>query len=330
MILISYGTRPEYIKVKSLIMHFNNVKTLFTGQHTTLIGEHSPSYSIEISSTCENRLNDIVCSILKHSYVFKDIEYVLVQGDTTSAMAVALSAFNHGIKVIHLEAGLRTYDINDPYPEELNRQIISRIASIHLCPTEQNKQNLMNEHTHGQIFVTGNTGIDNIDKSGCTYENIVLITMHRRDNIDIMHEWFTEINKVATIYKDIKFIFPMHPNTQIRKHKHLLTNVEVIEPVSHDEMIGLLKRCKFCVSDSGGIAEESSFLSKKVIVCRRKTERPETLGISSFMCLKPSLLLSEVEKINNDYVVNSPCPYGDGNSWVKIREVFIKLGICKQ
>jgi len=331
MILISYGTRPEYIKVKSLIMNLNNVKTLFTGQHTTLIGEHSRTYSIEITSMCENRLNDIICSILKHSYVFKDINYVLVQGDTTSALAVALSAFNHGVKVIHLEAGLRTHDINDPYPEEMNRQLISRIATINLCPTENNKQNLINEQSRGQIFVTGNTGLDNIDPSGCTYENIVIITMHRRDNIDLMHEWFTEINNIAGIYKDLKFVFPIHPSPAVRKHKHLLTNVDVIEPITHGEMIGLLKRCKFVISDSGSLGcEENAFLHKKAIVPRKKTERPETLGTTSFLCEKPSMLLPLVEKINNDYIVDSSivCPYGSGNSWKTIKEIFTKLEIC--
>lgn len=129
MLLICYGTRPEYIKVKSLIETLSNTLTLFTGQHTNLIKEHQPTYSLQIENISNNRLNDIIASILKYTHIFQNVEYVLVQGDTTSALAVALSAFNNGIKVIHLEAGLRTNISNDPFPEEMNRQLITRIAT---------------------------------------------------------------------------------------------------------------------------------------------------------------------------------------------------------
>lgn len=125
----------------------------------------------------ENRLNNIMCNILKNTHIFTGINKVLVQGDTTTALAIAISAFNNGLKVIHLEAGLRSNDLKDPYPEEANRQLISRIADIHLCPTEFNKENLLKENVKGQIYVTGNTGLDNISKDGCEYGNQVLITM---------------------------------------------------------------------------------------------------------------------------------------------------------
>lgn len=329
MLLISYGTRPEYIKVLSLIQNIKNIKTLFTGQHATMINNHFPDYSIEIDEHCGNRLNDIVISILKHPEIFEGIDYVLVQGDTTSSMAVALSAFQCNIQVIHLEAGLRTYDLHDPYPEEMNRQLISRLASIHLCPTVNNKNNLIRENiSEDSIYVCGNTGLDNIDKTNITYENYIIITLHRRDNIPIMSEWFSKIKELVLLYPNIHFIFPMHPNQDIRKHCHILcdeqlNNLHIIEPISHEEMNTLIKKCSLIISDSGGLQEEASYLHKCIIVCRKTTERPETIDMTSFMCYTPDTLIFISQFILNriESYKNYKCPYGDGCAWVKVKEI---------
>ena len=169
-ILICFGTRPEYIKVRSLMEHVPNCKTCFTGQHPNLIQNISVDYHLHMDSyQGNNRLNGIFCNILQYDHIFEGIDYVLVQGDTSTACAIALSAFHNGLKVIHLEAGLRSHDRTDPYPEEMNRQIISRLTDIHLCPTEFNKQNLLLENITKQIYVVGNTGLDNISKDGCKY-----------------------------------------------------------------------------------------------------------------------------------------------------------------
>lgn len=331
--LICFGTRPEYIKVKSLIDNLSNVKTLFTGQHTDLI-KHvvdniDITYRIVLDGKNTNRLNDIICSVLQYNDIFRNVDYVVVQGDTTSALAVALSAFNNQKKVIHLEAGLRTHNINDPYPEELNRQLISRIASVHLCPTDLNKQNLMNEliHLQSEIHVVGNTGLDGLDPNNCQYTNKVLITMHRRDNINLIEEWFTNFEKIAEKYPDLEFILPLHPNPDIRKHAHLLKHVHIIEPLKHKKLIFLLKQTRFVISDSGGLQEEASFFKKKIIVCRKTTERPETLAITSFLCDEPNDLPDLVDIIYKDYVVDPKydCPYGDGFAWKKIDLIFQKL-----
>jgi UDP-N-acetylglucosamine 2-epimerase (non-hydrolysing) len=330
MLLICYGTRPEYIKVKSLIDSLPNTLTLFTGQHTNLIKEHQPTYTLQIENTSNNRLNDIISSILKYTHIFQKVEYVLIQGDTTSALAVALSAFNNGIKVIHLEAGLRTNIYNDPFPEEMNRQLITRLATYHLCPTEFNRQNLIKENIlPNNIFVTGNTGLDNIKKQNIEYNDNVLITLHRRDNIPMMDAWFVALWTLATENPNLTFIFPMHPNPDIQKFKGILSveNIKVIQPVSHDEMIDLIKDCKFIISDSGGIQEEASFLNKRVIVCRRFTERPETVGKNSIMCPESDKLLECFQEINTNYLINERCPYGDGFAWVKIKQIFESLGI---
>ncbi len=318
IILVVFGTRPEYIKVNSIIKNFTNIKTCFTGQHCDLLNSIDVDYKLSIDDNIsENRLNNIYCNIMKYSHIFENVDYVLVQGDTSSATAMALSAFHHGKKVIHLEAGLRSGNNNDPYPEEMNRQIISRIACIHLCPTESNKQNLLKENVSGSIYVVGNTGLDNIDRSDmsyCNYENKILVTLHRRDNIDIMDQWFIELEKVAEKYQDHEFMLPIHPNPDVRKHKYLLNKVKVVDPMSHDDLINYMKKCKFIITDSGGLQEEGSYLNKKIIVCRKTTERPEILGIFSELC-NPNELLTKVDNLMNNYIIEHECPYGDGNSW---------------
>lgn len=322
--LIAFGTRPEYIKVKSLIDHLPNVKTLFVGQHTNLLSDITTDYVINITQASDNRLNNIISSVLTFPMP-NDITTVLVQGDTTAALSVALWAFNYKVSVIHLEAGLRTHNKNDPYPEELNRQLISRIASIHLCPTELNKTNLLTEGITNNIYVTGNTGLDNIVPSNITYTNKILVTMHRQNNHNIMDLWFTKLEELANKYLDHEFILPIHPNPNVTKHRHLLNKVVVIQPVSHCELINIIKSCKFIISDSGGIQEEASFLRKKIIICRKDTERPEVLEHHGYLCKEVNELSNLVDKLMLDYVVsmNIVCPFGSGQSWMNIREVLI-------
>ena len=319
MFLVCFGTRPEYIKVKSLIDNLENVKTCFTGQHTNLLDGIKVDIKLDMVNATLNRLNDIIINTLQNSKIFENINYVVVQGDTTSALSIALSAFNNKIKVIHLEAGLRTYNINDPYPEELNRQLISRIANIHLCPTELNKKNLIVEGIKNNIYVTGNTGLDNIDKRDILYGNKIIVTLHRRDNHHNIDEWFKTIEKLAKKYSELEFILPIHPNPNVQKHRYILNKVKVIEPVPHPIMINFLKECKFIISDSGGIQEEASFLNKKIIICRNFTERPEVLESShGILCDLPHKLEEIFDKLNLDYMIDKPCPFGDGFAYKKI------------
>jgi len=326
MILICYGTRPEWLKVKPLINELkkNNFKfkTLFTGQHANIV-TNKADYTCSIDDTlCSNRLNSIVAStLIVPDNVFKNITYVLVQGDTTSALGLALNAFNRGIKVIHLEAGLRTYDSKNPFPEEINRQIISRFTDIHFCPTKANKNNLINELCGGKKFIVGNTSLDNIKDVNTSYTNTVLITLHRRENHTIIKEWFNEISKIALKHKDIKFILPIHPNPNVQKHKHLLKAVEVIEPLEHSKLIEILANCKTAITDSGGIQEEASYFNKKIIVCRKVTERQESTNIHSYICNSPAKLSKLFDKIINNYKINKICPYGDGRASQKIVKI---------
>ena len=317
-ILICFGTRPEYIKVKSLIENLPNIKTCFTGQHKDLLQNIDVDYNLSMErNLSENRLNNIFSNILSYN-IFHNIEYVIIQGDTSTASAIALSAFNHETKIIHLEAGLRSGNLKDPYPEEMNRQVIGRLADIHLCPTEFNKENLIKENVSGQIHVVGNTGLDNISKEGCEYNNQVLITMHRRDNHHNMDIWFKKLENIANKYSDIEFIIPLHPNPNVQKHRDIFKKVKVVKPMIHSNLIEYVKKCKFVISDSGGLQEECSYLNKKIIVCRKTTERPESIGTHSFMCGEPESLEDLVDNINENYYVNVECPYGDGFAWKKI------------
>jgi len=320
-ILICFGTRPEYIKVKSLIDNLDNIKTCYIKQHKDLLSNIKTDYEINISEKSNNRLNNIISNILCKDNIFNDIDYVLVQGDTTSALSIALSAFNNNKKVIHLEAGLRSYNKLDPYPEEMNRCLISRIAYIHLCPTKLNKMNLINENIKDNVYVVGNTGLDNINRDNIKYGNKILLTLHRRDNHNVMDLWFKELEKIANKYNEIEFILPIHPNPNVLKHKNILKKVNVIEPLNHNNLIDLIKECKFIISDSGGIQEECSFLKKKIVICRKTTERPEVLENYGVLCDSIDKLENYVDEFMNNYEIDKKCPFGDGNSWVNIKKI---------
>lgn len=323
MILLTYGTRPEFIKIKPLINELvkQNIpfKTLFTGQHNDIVSKDS-DFILEMKELCSNRLDNIIqnCMNIPEKY-FEDIKYVLVQGDTTSVVGISLSALHRKIKVIHLEAGLRSYDYDNPYPEENNRKIVTTIADIHLCPTENNKNNLLKENIcENRIFVVGNTSIDNLVglKNKTTYRDKVLITLHRRENHKIMNEWFSEINKIAKNNKNIEFILPIHPNPNVSKFRNILSDVKIINPVSHDELLKILLECKLVITDSGGIQEECSYFHKKCLVCRKITERPESIGITTFMVDNPKNINKLFVKHYEEYFVSpdNKCPYGNGYS----------------
>lgn len=323
MILLCYGTRPEWIKIKPLIESFKGTipfKVLFTGQHEH-IGNFYHDYALTITNT-NNRLDSIFSSILNaENNIFENIEYILVQGDTASTYATALTAFNRGIKVIHLEAGLRTYDLDNPYPEEAYRQMISRISTINFCATRKNRQNLIDEKCPGDNHIVGNTVLDNLVDIETSYGNDVIITMHRRENHPIMDMWFYEINELAKQNKDLNFIIPLHPNPNVKKHSSILTHVNIVDPLPYDKMIDKISKCRFLISDSGGIQEESSYLNKKVIVCRKWTERTESVGTHSIMCEDPNKLKNIFKIVNSDFQINSPSPYGDGTAAKKITQI---------
>lgn len=324
MILICFGTRPEWLKIKPIVnlLNRNEYKLLFTGQHEDLISDFPVDYRIHIRDNIENRLDQIIVDCISQ-FPSEFFEYVLVQGDTASAFACALAAFHRKYKIIHLEAGLRSYDLNHPYPEEGYRQMISRLATINLCPTTLSKNVLDKEMPSGSSYIVGNTSLDNLIhlKGKEVSGNKVLVTLHRRENHDNICRWFEEVEILAMENPTLEFILPIHPNPNVQKHKHILKHVKVVEPLSHDILLDILIRCKIVISDSGGIQEEASFFDKKVIVCRKVTERPEAIPTGHlYLCDRPDILNDTFYSVLNKPVTGT-CPYGDGYAAKKIIDI---------
>ena len=321
MILFCFGTRPEWLKIKPIIslMNRDQYQLLFTGQHRDLLNDISVDYTIEIFDTI-NRLDKILAECLLQ-FPIGTFNAVLVQGDTASAFACALAAFHRGLKIYYLESGLRSYDLNHPYPEEGYRQMISRISNVNFCPTNLSKQNLNNELVFGENIVTGNTVLDNLIsyKDKCSYDNKVLVTLHRRENHHWMDKWFIELESLANKYANLEFILPMHPNPNVQIHRKILNKVKVINPLPHNDLLDILISCKLVISDSGGLQEEGSFFNKKVIVCRKTTERPEAIETGHLhLCKSPHQLKEIFGSLIKNYYINQNCPYGDGQSSQKI------------
>ena len=327
-IMLVFGTRPEAIKmcplVKKLQEHIDDFKTIVcvTGQHREMLDQVltifdvKPDYDLNIMKQGQD-LYDITARVLTGMRdILKETrpDIVLVHGDTTTSTAAALAAFYQQIPVGHVEAGLRTNDIYSPWPEEMNRQITSRIATYNFAPTPLSEQNLKEEKAMGQIFVTGNTVIDalhlvvnklNTDTqlnkqldevlldSGYDVSRLkdsrrlVLITGHRRENFgEGFINMCNAIRDLKNKYSDVDFVYPMHLNPNVRKPIHEvfgedlsnLGNMFFIEPLQYLEFVYLMEKSTIVLTDSGGIQEEAPGLGKPVLVMRDTTERPEALA----------------------------------------------------
>jgi UDP-N-acetylglucosamine 2-epimerase (non-hydrolysing) len=331
-ILAIFGTRPEYLKIKPVInASKNKIKTLFVKQHTNIIDFGNNDYCIDIENICNNRLNNIFEQIFKKTEsIISEFDAVLIQGDTATVAATAMVAYHLKKKIIYLESGLRTYDLENPFPEEGYRQMVCRIADINLCPTKQSAKNLKKEKVKGSIHVVGNTSLDNLInyKNKTNYNNKILITLHRNENLPIIGKWLSEIDKIAQQYKDIEFIYPIHPNPIIKSEADKCKYIKKINPLEHSELLTILKDCKLIITDSGGIQEEACFLNKKIIVCRKTTERPE--GIYSghiYLCKNPEELTFQFLNLNKDFIISNKCPYGNGKSAKKILTILSNEGL---
>ena len=293
-ILISFGCRPEIIKFCSVIggLKAYPIKTVIvnTGQQTHLSDSFikqfhiTPDYQLEVDRSNPS-LNILVAQIASGvgAIIEKETpDLVLIQGDTTTAMASALAAFNLGVPVGHVEAGLRTYDKTNPFPEEINRQLISRMASYHFCPTEGNRQNLVKESTNSKVFVTGNPGIDVVKsiKPSIQKKNYrqVLMTVHRRETIqsDMLREYLWEMSMFLEENSDIVCKFITHPNTMLND-LHLVKNLRPLDPLPYDEFIQECYNSDVICSDSGGVAEEATIIKTPLIILRKTTESGEAL-----------------------------------------------------
>jgi UDP-N-acetylglucosamine 2-epimerase (non-hydrolysing) len=347
MILVAFGTRPEIIKLFPLINALNkqglHFCTVFTGQQMDLYEDvkelvPKPDFTFADAFTGEEKHNTLgesfikICEAAEKLFQKNHFDIVVVQGDTTTAFALAQMAFYNGIKVAHVEAGLRTFDLANPYPEELNRVLISKLAHIHFAPTKQAFLNLQQEGTTN-VHLVGNTIVDAVNffkvkmTDQRTSSKKVLVTLHRRENHVHMDRLFDELQIIARENSDLEFILPIHPNPNIQKHRERLAapNIRVINPVGYPEMLSLISESYFLITDSGGIQEEGTCFNKKVLVVREKTERPETIEIGL-----GRLVGKEISKAISWARIQPPklteSPYGDGHAAEKIADLLKNYG----
>lgn len=351
--MLVFGTRPEAIKMCPLVKEFQKYPDDFetvvcvTGQHREMLDqvlkifEVVPDYDLNIMKPGQD-LYDVTSRVLLGMRdVLKSVQpdVVLVHGDTTTSTAAALAAFYQQIPVGHVEAGLRTHNIYSPWPEEINRQITSRIATYNFAPTPLSKKNLLAENVSEKgIIVTGNTVIDALymvvekikkdpslsdslssDLLDAGYDvkrledgrRLVLITGHRRENFgDGFISMCTAIKDLTKKYPDVDFVYPMHLNPNVRKPIHEvfgedlsdLGNMFFIEPLEYLDFVYLMEKCTIVLTDSGGIQEEAPGLGKPVLVMRNTTERPEALdaGTVKLVGTDYALIVSEVSKLLDD------------------------------
>ena len=326
---IFIGTRPECIKCMPLIHSSTIYVPIFVQQHSDILNilEDREHHIIPITEFGKDRLNNIMMSIMNSTIIDLPWKAILVQGDTAVAFAAALSAFNKKVPIIHLEAGLRTYDLENPWPEEGYRQMIDSIATIALCPGTLSAENLMLEKFAGQIEIVGNTSIDAISnyKLPSYIGDKVIVTLHRRENWHQIKAFFEVIEKLASTYPQLTFILPIHPNPEIKKLGSMFHHVKVIDPVPHDVMCKLLAECNCIISDSGGIQEEASFLGKRVFCCRKITERIELINDYLTYTPTPEELCSAF--LPQTTLLPTSTVYGDGKAYLKIN-TYLKNILC--
>lgn len=362
-ILIVFGTRPEAIKmapvVKELQRRSDRFKAIVcvTGQHREMLDqvldifEIKPDYDLDIMQSGQD-LYDVSSRILLGmrdvvSSVKPDL--VLVHGDTSTSTFAALAAFYQQIPVGHVEAGLRTYNIYSPWPEEMNRQLNGRICTWHFAPTERARQNLLKENiSEDYIAVTGNTVIDALHwvaSSGKAivpslgrdeHRRMVLITGHRRENFGVgLAHICQAINVLAGRFPEVDFVYPIHLNPNIRKPVHEIVNenfknIYLLEPLNYLEFIGMMQQCTLVLTDSGGIQEEAPAFGKPVMVMRDTTERPEAIeaGTARLVGTDSDTIVNSVSDLlmhsdRYDAMAHATNPFGDGHAAERIADFIL-------
>ena len=371
-VFVVFGTRPEAIKMAPVVHTLRkkfDVKVCVTAQHRKLmdqaldIFEITPDFDLDIMKP-EQDLFDVTSNVLFGMRKILSQEHpdiVLVHGDTTTSMATSMAAFYLQIPVGHVEAGLRTYNINSPFPEEFNRQLTGRIAQFHFAPTEEARQNLLNEKIlDNRIYVTGNTIIDalysiinkarafdfledaidamqfiNADKNNLP--RIILVTGHRRENFGHGFEEICQALKdIAIENSDVQVIYPVHLNPNVREPVNRIlsgiNNIHLIEPMGYLSFIKLMDLSYLVLTDSGGIQEEAPSLGKPVLVMRERTERQEAVkaGTVKLVGTKKKDIVRAVSELltNNEKYANMSRihnPYGNGEASQNICQVLEKI-----
>lgn len=357
-VMLVFGTRPEAIKMCPLVNELKtrkNINTVVcvTGQHRQMLDQVLeafdvvPDYDLSIMKD-KQTLFDITSNILNQiRTVLEDIKpnVVLVHGDTSTTFATALACFYLQIPVGHVEAGLRTYNIYSPYPEEFNRQAVSIISKYNFAPTELAKSNLIKEGKQGDaIFVTGNTAIDALkttvrdsymhpELEWAKGSRLIMITAHRRENLgEPMHHMFRAIRKIMDEHANVKAIYPIHMNPVVRQAAEAelgdCDRVHIIEPLEVLDFHNFLSRCYMILTDSGGIQEEAPSLGKPVLVMRDTTERPEGIEAGTLKLVgtdEQVIYENFKELLENEEAYNAMShasnPYGDGFACRRIADI---------
>lgn len=357
-ILLIFGTRPEAIKMCPLVKELKtrpmfNVKVCVTGQHREMLKSVLdtfnvvPDYDLAIMRECQTLfdLTTNILSLIRAVLVKEKPDIVLVHGDTSTTFVSALACYYLEIPVGHVEAGLRTYNIKSPFPEEFNRQAVSIISEYNFAPTEQAKQNLLNEgKDESTIFVTGNTVIDSFKTTikknyshpyleWASDSKLIVITAHRRENLgEPMINMFKAIKRIMDEFKDIKALYPIHMNPIVREtaNRILVGNdrIKIIEPLDVIDFHNFLNAAHIIITDSGGIQEEAPSLGKPVLVMRDTTERPEGIAAGTLKLVGTNekviyeafkdLLTNDKEYERMSKAAN---PYGDGFASKRIADI---------
>lgn len=360
-VMTVFGTRPEAIKMCPLVAELKKRKNIgtvvcLTGQHKEMLEQVISVFGTEVDYSLSvmkpgQTLFDITTNILNSIKPVLEKEkpdLVLVHGDTSTTFATAVACFYLQIPVGHVEAGLRTYDIYSPYPEEFNRQAVSIIADLYFAPTEKSKQNLINEkHSADKIFVTGNTAIDALkttvkddyshsELSWALDSKLILITAHRRENLgEPMHHMFRAIRRILDENPDVKAIYPIHMNPAVRKIANEefadCDRIHIIEPLQVIDFHNFLNHAYIVLTDSGGIQEEAPSLGKPVLVMRDTTERPEGVeaGTLRLVGTNENTIYNGINELLTDektYKAMSRAsnPYGDGTACIQIADIIEK------
>ena len=360
-IMLVFGTRPEAIKMCPLVNELKNRKTVqtvvcVTGQHRQMLDQvleafHViPDYDLSIMQE-KQTLFDITVNILERIKTVLESEkpdVVLVHGDTTTTFVAALACFYLRIPVGHVEAGLRTYNIFSPYPEEFNRQAVGIVSRFNFAPTELSKNNLLKEGKKSEtIYVTGNTAIDALkttvrddyshsELEGARGSRLILITAHRRENLgEPMKNMFRAIRRVMDEHPDVKAIYPIHMNPIVRNTAKAILGdderIHIIEPLDVLDFHNFMARSYLILTDSGGIQEEAPSLGKPVLVMRDTTERPEGIAAGTLKLVgtkEEGIYQSFSELLDNQEAYYSMAhaanPYGDGHACERIADILLQ------
>lgn len=360
-VMLVFGTRPEAIKMCPLVNELKGrpgceAVVCVTGQHRQMLDQVLaafgvvPDYDLSIMKDRQT-LFDITSEVLlRIGSVLDDVEpdIVLVHGDTTTSFAAALAAFYRQIPIGHVEAGLRTYDLRSPFPEEFNRQAVDLVADYYFAPTNASKQNLMQEgKLESKIYVTGNTAIDALSTTVCDQyshpelqwadgSRLILITAHRRENLgQPMHNMFRAIRRVIEEHPDVKAIYPVHMNPAVRcaasEELGDCDRIHIIEPLDVLDFHNFLSRSFMILTDSGGIQEEAPSLGKPVLVMRDTTERPEGVaaGTLKLVGTDERFIYESFKELleSEDSYGAMACasnPYGDGTASKQIADIVLR------